>query len=55
MKDEDHQLLEGQFAFEIEVLWILFWIRVYAAGKESENILNKSAGLAREFHARRVP
>jgi len=39
----------------MEVLWILLGIRVYAAGKESENILNKSAGLARRFHARRVP
>jgi len=55
MKDEDHQALEGQLAFAIEMLWILLGIRADAAGKESENILNKSAGLARKFNARRVP
>ena len=55
MEDEDHQPLEGQLAFAIEVLWVLFWIRAYAAGKESKNILKKSAGVARKFHARSVP
>jgi hypothetical protein len=55
MKDEDHQPLEGQLAFAIEMLWILFWVGAYAAGKESENILKKSGGLARKFHARPVP
>ena len=55
MKDEDHQPLEGQLAFAIEMLWILFGIRAYAAGKESENIFKKSGGLARKFHARSVP
>ncbi len=37
MKYEDHQSLEGQLAFAIEMLWILFWIRAYTAGKESKN------------------
>ncbi len=55
MKDEDNQPLEGQLAFALEMLWILLEIRADAAGEESENILNKSAGLARKFHARRVP
>ena len=37
------------------MLWILFGIRANAAGKESKNILKKSGGLARKFHARPVP
>ena len=55
VKDEDHQPLEGQLAFAIEMLWILFGIRANAAGKEGKNILKKSGGLARKFHARPVP
>ncbi len=55
MKDEDHQPLEGQLASAIEMLWILFGIRAYAAGKESENIFKKSGSLARKFHACSVP
>ncbi len=55
MENEDHQPLEGKLASAIEMLWILFGIRAYAAAKESKNILKKSGGLARGFHARPVP
>ena len=55
MKNEDHQPLEGELAFAMEMLWVLFGIRADAAGKESKNSFKKSAGLARKFHARSVP
>ena len=49
MKDENQQPSEGEFTLACEMLRILFWMRAYAAGKESENILNKSCRLARKF------
>ena len=55
MKNENQQPSEGQLALACEMLRILFWMRAYAAGKESENIFKKSSGLARKFHARPVP
>jgi len=55
MKNEDHQPLEGQLALSLEMLWILLGIRADAAGKKSENMFNKSGGLACKFHARSVP
>ena len=55
MKNENQQSSEGQLTLACEMLRILFWMRAYTAGKESENIFNKSCRLARNFHACPVP